>query len=144
MSGASGFIAPLFDNFFSGYIAVCSGALLVAGAIMLLLRLRLWMVGYRGEGEIVGHKLRMKQHRGEKAAYMPIVRFHADGVQHEFQSRTSGSPSRWPVGARVQIVYLANRPSQAEIAESFRLWIAPLSLILFGLALLPVAMKVAS
>ena len=133
-----------FDNFLSVYLSVTGDALLIGGALMLVRGLRLSLFGTRAEGEVVRHEVRMQHHRGEGLSYMPVVKFHAAGVPHEFQSRTGGDCSTLPVGARVQIRYLPSRPQRAEIAGGRRLWLVPLVLILFGLVLLFGALKASS
>jgi hypothetical protein len=75
---------------------------------------------------------------------MPIVRFRANGVEHEFQSRTGGGLRTWPVGARVRVSYLPHRPEAAEISERLHLWIAPFGLTAFGAALILAAAKAAT
>lgn len=138
---------PLIHAFASplgAYLAVLGASLLLGGLVMLVMRLRMWIFGCREVGEVVGHKARMKAHVGEKTSYMPIVSFRANGIRHEFQSRTGASLQTWPVGARVRVSYLPARPEAAEISERLHLWIAPLGLIGFGAALILAAAKAAN
>lgn len=138
-------VRQLFDNLFSGYLAIAGTGLLLGGCILFFRRAHLWSTGARADGEVIGHKPRMKATRSEVVSHMPLVRFTAaDGVAREFQSRTSAQQSRWPVGTIVPVRYDVRRPERAEIATPFHYWIAPGGLLVFGLLLLLAAFRVTS
>ena len=144
-NSAAAVATQLFDNLLSGYLTIAGTGLLIGGCILFFRRAHLWSRGARTDGEVIGHKARMKATRGEIVSHMPLVRFTAaDGVAREFQSRTSTHPSRWPVGTIVPVRYRARRPERAEIATAFHYWIAPVCSLLFGLLLLVAAFRAAN
>ena len=135
-------VRQLFDNPLSGYLAIAGTGLLLGGCILFFYRAYVWLTGDRADGEVIGYQARMKTARGEVVSSMPLVRFTAsDGAVREFQSRTSGQQSRWPVGTIVPVRYGARRPERAEIATPFHYWIAPGGLLMFGLLLLLAAFR---
>lgn len=136
-------LSRLFANPFSGYLTVVATLLFVTGFVILKRRATLKLTGERTEGEIVGHKLRMIMRLGQKASYMPIVRFPHRGSAVEFQSMTGANPAVLPIGARVQVIYLPSNPTCAEIDEGLRLWIAPASVLGLGAAALYTALHAA-
>ena len=134
----------MLDNPLSAYLAVTGAALLVGGLALMVSRVRLRLLGRRTLGEVVSYTRRMQQRPGEAPAWMPVVRFtSADGVERQFQSRTGARPDRWPPGTQVPVYFAPMKPDQAEIAAAGRLWIAPASLLAFGLVLLLAASKAA-
>ena len=117
----------------SWYFGICALALFVGATFLLVARARLSLFGARTSGEVVAYTERMRSDRGEKASYMPHVRFvAADMREHTFVSRMGASPARWPVGTSVPVAFLERDPSRAEIATWGRLWTAPVVLYLFA------------
>ncbi len=128
---------------FGAYLSVF-GAFL-AGLALLLLAKRVPMhLGLRAQGQIVGYHERLRQRVSAVPQYMPLVRFQPrGGPPVQFQSRMSADPKRWPEGTLLPIAYRAERPEQAEIASTTRLWLAPAATFLFGAGLCALAWKVA-
>ena len=120
----------------SWYFGTCALALFVGATFLLVARARLSLFGARTTGEVVTYTERMRSSPGEKASFMPHVRFvAADMREHTFVSRMGAKPSRWPVGTSVPVAFLAGDPSRAEIATFARLWAAPAALYVFAAVL---------
>lgn len=130
-----------FANFLSGYLTIMAVVLITTGLIVLLRRIGLRISGDLAEGEIIGHEERMRTRVGQMRTYVPIVRFVAGGIVHQFQSVTGGTRSALPVGSRVTVRYLPSRPRRAEIDQSIHIWIAPASLLGLGIACLVAAIN---
>lgn len=137
----SGGIDQLFASPFSAYATVVAIVLFNGGAWLVLKRLRLFM-GDRAQGEVTGYVTRMRTDRGSRTLYMPRVRYGSlEHGQHEFVSRMSGDPKRWPIGTRLPVAYSRSDPKIAEIATPARLWLAPIVFWLFAGSMILAALE---
>lgn len=134
----------MFDNFLSGYLTVCSAALLTLAAWLVVTRARLWWWGERTTGEIIRYTERMRSRPGEKIHHMPQVRFTDDrGMLRDFTSTTSADPAKWPVGTHVAVIFAKNDADKAEIGLPLLFWRGPVGVLVFGLGVLLAAVKAA-
>lgn len=73
---------------------------------------------------------------GRKVAsvsYYPVVEFKAqDGTTHKFRGSTGSSAPSYEVGSSVELLYLPENPSNAQIADFSQFWLGPLILSIFG------------
>jgi hypothetical protein len=135
----------MFTNFLSGYLTICGGAMLLAGAWLLTTRTRLWLRGERTIGEISAYTPRLRSRPGEQLHYMPHVRFvEKSGKAREFVSTTSADPGKWPVGTSVPVSFDRDDPHKAEITTPILFWRGPAGVLIFAVALLAAALKVGS
>ena len=134
----------MFPNFLAGYLAVCSGIVLLGAVWLFVARARLWWRGGRTTGEVVAYTTRAPSRRGYKPHYMPHVRFtERSGMPREFISTTSADPHKWPLGTRVPVAFDADGSGKAEIAVPWRFWSGPAAVLILGLGVLAAAVKAA-
>lgn len=120
-------------------------ALLVAAAVAFVLKLRFVAEAERATGTVVDMS-RSVDSEGT-VLFQPIVRFTTPaGQEIEFVSPVASSPPSADVGDRVEVLYDADDPHDAELSGFFNLWLVPFvfgflgvvfsSLALFGLLLM--------
>lgn len=77
---------------------------------------------------------------GRKVAsvsYYPVVEFQAmDGTTHKFRGSTGSSSPSYEVGSSVELLYMPDNPSNAQIADFSQFWLGPLVLSIFGFVFL--------
>jgi hypothetical protein len=71
---------------------------------------------------------------GDNAVYCPIFVFQdKSGVLHTNQSSSGSNPPRFPVSAKVAILYPSQNPSDGMIEDFVLLWVVPSVLIVLSI-----------
>ena len=83
-------------------------------------------------GTVVG--IETKRRSGEHDVYAPIVRFTADGREHQFTGEMFESPPRWRVGQPLEVLYDATTGEMAIGGLSG--WLPAIECPVAGVALL--------
>ena len=100
-----------------------SVGLLVAGAIVLLPKLKHLTIGERTVGVVVGHQSYGYGSNGNIRA--PIVRYSAPGGVYDTLGYLPAAVSTYPLGKDVSVLFLRNNPRNAVIADFVQLFLIP-------------------
>ncbi|MFJ8949087.1 DUF3592 domain-containing protein [Streptomyces sp. NPDC102340] len=118
---------------------------LVVGLILAWSSVSLLREADRTTGRVVALKWRdadigtsrKSRNRDEPSAY-PVVEFAAaDGTPYTFRSSTGSNPPSYEEGERVEVLYRADDPEDAQINGFLSLWLLPL--IFGGIGLIAAA-----
>ena len=126
---------------FRAYLSVVGGALVAGAATTLVTRVRLWRTGVRVTGRVVGWSAQYDTD-GTVDGWTPRVRFTAaDGTEHELQGAVAGWTRRDDrlTGQPFPVIHDPLKPAKALPGQAWRFWIAPPALLLFGGAVLWIA-----
>jgi hypothetical protein len=85
-------------------------------------------------GTVVGIQTQQTRTRPPQNVYAPIVRFQADGQEHEFTSRMFTNHSNWRVGQEVEVLYdpASDRMAIAGLSD----WLPALEFTFVGVGFL--------
>lgn len=98
--------------------------------------------GRRAAGRVIElqESTSVSEVNGRKVAslsYYPVVEFQAsDGSTHKFRGSTGSSSPSYEVGSVVELLYMPDNPSNAQIADFSQFWLGPLVLSIFGFVFL--------
>jgi hypothetical protein len=100
------------------------GPIMAIGAVVTLLRRRARFATWtRGEGTVVGFRVRHSRHKGRmRTYYHPQVRYLAGGQAWVYESPVSSRQPRREVGATVVMIHDPAQPQEAcidEVAEKY-------------------------
>ena len=133
--------------------AIAVGALfLTIGLVMTWVSVSFVTDAKHAQGTVVGLEWRKSENHStsrksksdnEPAAY-PTVRFtSADGATRTFENSTGSKPPAYDVGERVEVLYRAEAPADAQINGFVSLWLMPLVFTGIGLAVTVIGTVVA-
>ena len=117
-----------------------------AGLVWGARRYALWKGGVKAVGTVVENAESVSTSRESgrersSTSYYPIVEFRSsDGATRRFRGSTGSSAADYEVGAKVEVLYQRDDPTQAMITDFSQFWLGPLvatgaGLIFFGLGL---------
>ncbi len=92
----------------------------------------------RTTGQIVDidRKESLGKDRKTEVTYYPVFSFLDQAqVEHRVRSRAGNNPARYSVGDQVEVGYLAQNPTDAEIIGEWMFWMAPVFSGFFGVIL---------
>jgi Protein of unknown function (DUF3592) len=116
------------------YFALLTIGFIGAAAWLFMQRWTVARRGVRANGKVVDFEARTDD---ESVHYFPVVVFaDCEGRTYRFTSVAGGAQRRPPLGSRVAVRYLSERPDQAFIVSFLHLWAAPLGLFALGLGAL--------
>ncbi|MGD6747419.1 DUF3592 domain-containing protein [Streptomyces sp. BH106] len=126
-------------------VSAFGGIFLVVGLILAWSSVSLLREADRTTGRVVAVEWRdshigvtRKTRERDKPSAYPVVEFTtADGTPHTFRSSTGSNPPSYEEGERVEVLYRADDPEDAQINGFLSLWLLPL--IFGGIGLIAAA-----
>ena len=68
----------------------------------------------------------IEKHSNDGVYYCPVIVFRdGSGVAHTIRSSGGSNPPRFPVGAKVSVLYRPQNPDAAFMEDRFMFWVAP-------------------
>ncbi len=134
------------------FALIAFGALfLVVGVILAGVSVSFLADAERARGTVVALEWRndhdgvsRKKRENDKPAAYPVVEFtSADGTQRTFRNSTGSNPPSYEEGERVEVLYRADAPEDAQINGFASLWLLPLIFGGIGLVIAGVGTAIA-
>jgi hypothetical protein len=99
-------------------------------ALWLMISCAILFSSVRAEGMVTQL---IEKHSGDDVYYCPVTVFRdSSGVEHTIRSSGGSNPPRFPVGAKVSVLYRTQNPDAGYLEDRFMLWIAPSLLIVIS------------
>lgn len=126
MDNSKKLIGPVFL-----VIGIC---LLAVGGYFVLDILSFTKNAVGAEGEVISVREHVSHKRDTGITYQPTIRFEsADGRTHNAETRISSSTYNYDIGARVDVLYAPDDPSEVRINSLVSLYAFPGIFTLIGL-----------
>lgn len=116
-------------------IFLCAGLLMLGIAVYCYSQTSQFVrVAAHADGRVIALRAsRSRSKSGSSVTYSPVVRFRtATNQEIEFTSNFSSSPPMHRVGDTVAVLYRRETPRDAQVADFWSLWFAPILLTGMG------------